>query len=542
MVKRRRESPLAAAMRKRRKLRKIASEESSSTSSSSSSEAENLFSCVVCGEAVDDGEQLCRKTYCENEKFEEEKPKRPLRKATKLRNPIHISYESEEDSDYVPKKPTQNNFAKELEAAIKEIVSTDITTENIVMGEYPSKVRNSMLLDFLMMQTREVFSPEYFKYHGRIKNTMARYNRLSAEDRSALINFHGELSKNYVSEEQYEVQLMRLELPIGTKSIIMEKLQNYYNLPSSSEEKGKLHIWLKYALNMPLKPKDIAIPENPMNFELELREKLDSVIFGMNEVKERLLNMAFTHLYGSKALGTILALAGPPGIGKTYCAEILAKVLDRPFIRIGLGGVSDNSKLIGHSFTYVGAVPGEIVKGLHAAKCSNPVIYLDEIDKVSDKTADINSILTLLLDSVQNHAFVDEYLGFPVDVSQVFWIASMNDVSKVNHIVADRLEIINLREYTAPQKIEIARRTLWKDACKKVGVECRITDEMIKKVLSVTDKESGVRQLKRNLLTILQTANRRSITSGEPLEITEDLLACIKKKEMEEPAWASIYL
>nr|QQV29630.1 AAA family ATPase [Kaumoebavirus] len=541
MTKRRRDSRLVTALRKRRKLTK---KEESSSESSSSSESENLYSCVVCGEEVDEGEQLCRKTYCENETYEEPEPapstKRPLRKA--VRNPVHISYESEEDSEYVPKKSA--DFSKELEKAIKDIVSNDINVENIVMGEYPSKIRNSMLIDFLTLQTRDLFSPEYFKYHARIKNTMARYNRLNPEDRKALIEFHGELSQKYVSEEQYEVQLMRLELPIGTKSIIMEKLQNYYNLPSTSEEKGKLHIWLKYALNMPLKPKDTEMPENPMNFEMELREKLDSVIFGMKEVKERLLNMAFTHLYGNKtkALGNILALAGPPGIGKTYCAEILAKVLDRPFIRIGLGGVSDNSKLIGHSFTYVGAVPGEIVKGLHAAKCSNPVIYLDEIDKVSDKTTDINSILTLLLDSVQNHSFVDEYLGFPIDVSQVFWITSMNDVSKVNHIVADRLEIINLREYSAAQKLEIAKHTLWKDACSKVGVTCKITDEMIRKIIAITDKESGVRQLKRNLLTLLQTANRRHIISGDPLEITEELLGGIKKKEAEEPAWASIYL
>jgi ATP-dependent Lon protease len=267
-------------------------------------------------------------------------------------------------------------------------------------------------------------------------------------------------------------------------------------------------------------------------YDLKKAKKvLDHDHYGMDKVKERLLEyLAVLKLKGDMK-SPILCFVGPPGIGKTSLGRSIANAIQRKYVRISLGGLHDESEIRGHRKTYIGAMPGRIVQSIRKIKSSNPVIILDEIDKVgADFRGDPSSALLEVLDPEQNHTFYDNYLELEYDLSKVLFIATANDVNNIQPALRDRLEIIHLSGYAVEEKIEIAKRHLvpkQKDAHGLKEINFRISDKMLKKIIQDYTRESGVRELDRHLASIMRY-------EAKEFAIKEQLKSALTDRDVEK--------
>ena len=256
------------------------------------------------------------------------------------------------------------------------------------------------------------------------------------------------------------------------------------------------------------------------NYDLRRAKKvLDADHYGMNRIKERILEyLAVLKLKGDMK-SPILCFVGPPGIGKTSLGRSIANAIGRKYVRLSLGGLHDESEIRGHRKTYIGAMPGRIIQQIRKVRSSNPVMILDEVDKVGkDFRGDPSSALLEVLDPEQNHSFYDNYLEMEYDLSRVLFIATANDVNSIQPALRDRMEIIDLNGYAVKEKIEIAKRHLvpkQKEAHGLKDVDFRIADKVIEDVIENYTRESGVRELDRQLASIMRSLARDYATNGK---------------------------
>ena len=245
---------------------------------------------------------------------------------------------------------------------------------------------------------------------------------------------------------------------------------------------------------------------------------LDENHYGMKKVKERILETLAVRKVSHNADAPIICLVGPPGTGKTSIARSVAQSLNKEYVRICLGGVKDEAEIRGHRRTYVGAMPGRIIDGLRKAKVKNPLMLLDEIDKVSnDYRSDTSSALLEVLDGEQNSHFVDHYIDMPVDLSEILFIATANDLSEVSRPLLDRMEIIEVSSYTKNEKLHIAKEHLVAKQLKKNGLtkkSVRFTDKALAKIIDGYTMEAGVRELERMIAAVLRKVVRKNYTVG----------------------------
>jgi len=258
---------------------------------------------------------------------------------------------------------------------------------------------------------------------------------------------------------------------------------------------------------------------------------LDTDHYGMKKVKERILEyLAVLKLKGDMK-SPILCFVGPPGIGKTSLGRSIANAIGRKYVRISLGGLHDESEIRGHRKTYIGAMPGRILQSLRKVKSSNPVMILDEIDKVgADFRGDPSSALLEVLDPEQNNSFYDNYLELEYDLSKVLFVATANDISHIQPALRDRIEIIDLSGYAIEEKIEIAKRHLLpkqKEAHGLNNLELKMTDKLLGRIISDYTRESGVRELDRQLASIMRY-------EAKELAIKEKLKSSISEKDIEK--------
>ena len=316
---------------------------------------------------------------------------------------------------------------------------------------------------------------------------------------------------------EYEKKLEELQASDEVKKRIKKEIQRFRGIAGNSSESTVSRGYIETLLELPWDKTSVD------NQDLtHAQEILDEDHYGLEKVKERVIEFLAVRNLTGKGESPILCLVGPPGTGKTSIARSIARALDKKYVRISLGGVRDEAEIRGHRRTYVGALPGRIVSGLRTAGVKNPLMLLDEIDKMSsDYKGDTASALLEVLDAEQNSKFRDHYVELPVDLSEVLFIASANSLSDIPGPLRDRMEIIEVSSYTENEKLHIAKDHLIAKQLKKNGVnekQLKISDKALREVIAFYTREAGVRGLERRIGEICRKAARR-IYEGETEKI-----------------------
>ena len=321
--------------------------------------------------------------------------------------------------------------------------------------------------------------------------------------------------------DEFEEACSKLDAPEEVKEKLKKEIGRFKNTIGSQAENGVIRTYIETILEMPWNKR--AEDNTDINYA---KEVLEADHYGLEQVKERILEFLAVRTLTKKGESPILCLVGPPGTGKTSIAKSLARSLKKPFVRISLGGVRDEAEIRGHRKTYVGAMPGRIANGIRTAGVKNPVLLLDEIDKVStDYKGDTFSALLEVLDSEQNSKFRDHYLEVPLDLSEVTFITTANTLQTIPRPLLDRMEIIEITSYTENEKLHIAMEHLIPKEQEKHGItneQLSFSKKAIWKIAHNYTKEAGVRQLEREIGNICRKAAKELLTTEkEKITVTD---------------------
>ena len=405
------------------------------------------------------------------------------------------------------------------------------------------------------MKKQKAKNGRIFRKIVKDKNTMNDYKffeNLEIDNQKKIIKELKEINKITRIEKPYRMTLLESDIPTLFKGAAMKKINSLKYMEPGSGEFYKIKNWVDTFMRVPF-GKFESLPlsiedgvEKCHEFMENAQKTLDEAVYGLNDAKMQIMQMLGQLLTNPKAIGTAIAIHGPPGTGKTSLVkEGISKILNRPFAFIALGGATDSSFLEGHSYTYEGSTWGKIVQILIDSKCMNPVIYFDELDKISDtpRGEEIAGILTHLTDTSQNTQFHDKYFAeIDFDLSKCLFIFSYNDESKVNPILKDRMYRIQTKGYNQKQKTQIANNYLLPKIREQVRFntdEIIIPDEIVQYLVDThCNKEDGVRNLKRcleiihtklNLYRLMKPGTNlfeedMSIQVEFPLTITKDIV------------------
>ena len=331
--------------------------------------------------------------------------------------------------------------------------------------------------------------------------------------------------------DHFQEEADKLEASNEVKERIEKEIERFKNAGNNSAESSVIRGYIETLLELPWDKESVD------NMDLaNAREILDEDHYGLEKVKERVLEFLAVRTLTKKGDSPIICLVGPPGTGKTSIARSIARALDKKYVRICLGGVRDEAEIRGHRRTYIGAMPGRIANGMKQAGVKNPLMLLDEIDKVSsDYKGDTSSALLEVLDSEQNNKFRDHYVELPLDLSEVLFIATANDVQTIPRPLLDRMELIEVSSYTENEKLHIAKEHLLEKQIEKNGLsgyDFSITDKAMKKLISSYTREAGVRSLERKIGEICRKAAREFLEEGKgSIKVTETSLKNYLGKE-----------
>ena len=315
----------------------------------------------------------------------------------------------------------------------------------------------------------------------------------------------GEKAKRETEIDTLREKIKAAGMPKSIEDKALIELNRYTSMPGSSPESGVIRKYLDFMIELPWSKQSVDSDDIAL-----AKKELDKDHYGLDLVKDRILEYLALQVMNHKNPQTILCLAGPPGVGKTSLARSIAKALNKSFVKQALGGVKDESEIRGHRRTYLGALPGRILQAMAKAGTNNPVFLLDEIDKMSsDYKGDPTSAMLEVLDSEQNRFFSDHYLEEPYDLSNVFFIATANYLENIPAPLRDRLEIVEVSSYTEYEKFEIAKRHLIAKQLQNNGLDAdffSISDQAIYRIIQEYTREAGVRELERLLGTIIRKA------------------------------------
>ena len=496
--------------------------------------------------------------------------------------------EDEEQEEKINKKSKKNKLEKEKEKVV-ENKKSDCEALNqlkILLEKNPKDKSIKKCIEMYekdlktQRQKQEKREKKYKDRNLRIfrkivkdKNTsndFTFYEKLEIEEQKKIIKELREINKITRIEKPYRMTLLESQMPVQFKAAAMKKINSLRYMEPGSGEFYKIKNWVDTFMRIPFgKHEGLPISiedgvEKCHDFMENAQKTLDSAVYGLNDAKMQIMQMLGQLLTNPKSIGTAIAIHGPPGTGKTSLVkEGISKILNRPFAFIALGGATDSSFLEGHGYTYEGSTWGKIVQILIDSKCMNPVIYFDELDKISDtpRGEEIAGILTHLTDTSQNSQFHDKYFAeINFDLSKCLFIFSYNDESKVNPILKDRMYRIKTKGYNQKEKTNISKSYLLPRICEQVrftNSEIIIPEQTIHYIIdNHCNKEDGVRNLKRcleiihtklNLYRLMKPGSNlfeqdMSLKVEFPFTITKDVVDKLIKRENDNiSALYSIY-
>ena len=407
-----------------------------------------------------------------------------------------------EPSEYTSKIFSLEN-ADELCNEIANIMLTKYEDRQLILDEL-NVLRRLETLNLLLSKELDVL-----QYEIEIeKRTEAQMDKNQKEyylrEKMRAISLElGEEEEITEEVAKYKEKIRKLDCSDEVRDKLLYEASKLSKLQSGSADASVVRVYLDIALGIPFGE------YTQDNYDLvKAQKKLDDDHFGMKSVKERFIEMLAVKARTQNVKGQIICLVGPPGVGKTSIVRSVAETMGRKYSRLALGGVSDEAEIRGHRKTYIGSMPGRIIASLTQAKTMNPIILLDEIDKLgSSYKGDPSSALLEVLDPEQNNSFRDNYLEFPVDLSKVLFITTANDASSIPAPLYDRMEIIELPGYTAEEKLMIAKNHLIKKQMKMhelTGANVRFSDKAIKFIIDGYTREAGVRRLEQVISSILR--------------------------------------
>ena len=327
----------------------------------------------------------------------------------------------------------------------------------------------------------------------------------------------GDSEDTRAEADTYRQKIAALKLDDESTEKLLKECDRLARMQSNSAESGVIRSYLDTCLGLPWH----ITTEDDLD-QAHARRVLDREHYGLQKVKERILELLAVRKLNTEVKGQIVCLVGPPGVGKTSIAHSIADCMGRKFARMSLGGVHDEAEIRGHRRTYIGAMPGRIISAINSAKSSNPVILLDEIDKLAgDYKGDPSSALLEVLDPEQNRTFKDNYLDIPFDLSEVLFITTANDASTIPGPLYDRMDVIELPSYTRTEKFNIAKRHLLPKQLKNNGLDGKVTmtSGAIYEIIDGYTREAGVRNLERTITSVLRKCAQK-IAAGETEKIS----------------------
>jgi len=461
------------------------------------------------------------------EALEEEPESEAFRKSPRtealLRQTFHLFSEYAQLTGNVPEEVLttlmdDHQQVGELADFIAQNIALRYQDKQALLEEFSPVARIRMLNRFLAREN-DVLGFEH-EMEGKVRDQLARSQReqiLRAQIR-VLQNELGEDGSDEDELETYRQRIQELALPEETEKHLLKEVSKLAKQPFGSAEGAVIRNYLDVCLEMPWNQ------ETKERVSVDAARKvLEKDHYGLEKVKERILETIAVRQMNPEGKGQILCLVGPPGVGKTSIAISVAKALNRKLARLSLGGVRDEADIRGHRKTYIGAMPGRIVEAISRSGSMNPLLLLDEIDKLgSDYRGDPAAALLEVLDSEQNHAFRDHFLEIPLDLTKVMFITTANTTDTIPRPLLDRMEVIRLASYTDEEKLQIARRHLLPKQLAEHGLKkgaVRISDDVIRSIIRDYTRESGVRLLERRLAAVCRKADV-SLLKGDVKRIT----------------------
>lgn len=396
---------------------------------------------------------------------------------------------------------THGLSASELADTIGHYINSDLVEREKILAE--PDINKRLLLVLASMQKEKAINEIENSINNRVKKSIDENQKefYLREKLKAIKEELGDTPNGEDEVERFRSMIKDNPYPQNVKDKLTEELARYEMMPSTSPEANVVRTYLDWMTKLPW----FEMTED--NQDITKVEKiLDEDHFGLKKPKERIVEQLAVKQMTKSLKAPIICLVGPPGVGKTSISKSIARALDRKFVKISLGGVTDESEIRGHRRTYLGSMPGRIIQGMKKAGVMNPVFLLDEIDKMaSDYKGDPTSAMLEVLDPEQNSMFSDNYIEEPYDLSQVLFIATANDLGGIPEPLRDRLEIIELSSYTEQEKLMIAKDHLIKKELKNHGLtdeQLTITDDALMYIIRHYTREAGVRQLERLIAAI----------------------------------------
>lgn len=395
------------------------------------------------------------------------------------------------------------NSPGELADFITANVSLDYHSKQDILETFNCTDRLNELVDILLKETYLLNIEQEIAQKAKLSIEESQREYFLREQKRVIDEELGEDDNPSDDAEEYAQQIEKLNFCEKSKEYLLKECRKLSKMPFGSQESSVIRTYLDTVLDLPWNKstKDtISITK--------IRKSLDKSHFGLSKIKERIIEQLAVSKHSTEQKGQIICFTGPPGVGKTSIAQSIAKAMGRKSERIALGGVRDEAEIRGHRRTYIGSIPGRIISAIAQAESNNPVLILDEIDKLgADYKGDPTSALLEVLDSEQNDKFVDHYIDIPFDLSEVMFITTANDASQIPAPLLDRMELIEIDSYTREEKFNIAKKHLIPKQLEKCGYtskEVKFTTKAIYFLIDFYTREAGVRTLERLIGKILR--------------------------------------